>query len=484
MLRMPIRPMLVLCLLVVAAALAGTEARALPHELRVAVSSAQVIEFPGPARSVFIADPTVADIQISAPTSVIVFGRKPGQTTLIAIGADDKPIANIKIIVGYDYADLRRLIDQDVPNANVKITSTPAGINLSGIVPNDETAEKVRAAAQRYLSEKDTVINNLKVAGPAQVNLRVRVAEVSRAVTKQLGFNWDAVASSGSFAFGLATGRNLIATNTTTTTTAVSQSVSNILSLPGAIANLNNRASPLSGVTQSVSPNSAFANLNTRRASVNTLIDALAEEGVVTILAQPNLTAETGQKASFLAGGEFPIPVAQTSTAGQNTITIEFKEFGVKLAFVPTVLSSDRISILVRPEVSEISTKGAITIGGLTIPALSVRRAETTIQLGSGESFAVAGLIRADNSTDINKYPGLGDLPVLGPLFRSSNFQHNETELIIIVTPYVVRPTGEGPSLKLPTDGFQPASDVERVFLDRLTKRPALGAANPIGPNG
>jgi pilus assembly protein CpaC len=478
--------MLVLCLLVVAAALAGRAAGALPRELRVAVSAAQVIEFPGPARSVFIADPTIADIQVSAPTSVIIFGRKPGQTTLIAIGADDKPIANIKIIVGYDYADLRRLIDQDVPNANVKITQTPSGITLTGVVPNDDTAAKVRASAQRYLSEKDTLINNLKVAGPAQINLRLRVAEVSRSVTKQLGFNWDAVASTGSFAFGLAAGRNLIATNATTTSTAVSQSVTNILSLPGAVANLNNRATPLSGITQSTAPDSFFGSLNTRRASVNSLIDALAEEGVVTILAQPNLTAESGQKASFIAGGEFPIPVAQTAaTAGAaSTITIEFKEFGVKLDFVPTVLSSDRISIQVRPEVSELSTNGAITISGLVIPALSVRRAETTVQLGSGESFAIAGLIRADNATDINKYPGLGDLPVLGPLFRSSSFQHNETELVIIVTPYVVRPTGEGPSLKLPTDGFAPASDIERIFLDRLTKLPTRGAANPIGPNG
>jgi pilus assembly protein CpaC len=299
------------------------------------------------------------------------------------------------------------------------------------------------------------------------------VAEVSRSLTKQLGFNWNAVASTGSFAFGLATGRGLLPTN-------------GVTPLQSGINSLFNRATPLSGVTQSATPNAFFGSLNTNRASVNTLIDALAEEGVVTILAQPNLTAESGQKASFLAGGEFPIPISQASASQGSTatITIEFKKFGVIVDFVPTVLSSDRISIKVRPEVSELSTNGAIMIQNLTIPALSVRRAETTIQLGSGESFAIAGLIRADNSSDINKYPGLGDLPVLGPLFRSSSFQHNETELVIIVTPYVVRPTGEGPSLKVPTDGFAPASDIERIFLDRLTKLPVQGAANPIGPNG
>jgi pilus assembly protein CpaC len=165
-------------------------------------------------------------------------------------------------------------------------------------------------------------------------------------------------------------------------------------------------------------------------------------------------------------------------------ITVEFKPFGVRLDFVPTVLSSDRISIKVRPEVSELTTNGAINLNGLTIPALNVRRAETTVQLGSGESFAIAGLIRNSNATDINKYPGLGDLPVIGPLFRSSQFQHNETELVIIVTPYVVRPVAEGPSLKLPTDGLTPASDVERVFMDRLTKASTPGAAGAIGPNG
>jgi pilus assembly protein CpaC len=178
--------------------------------------------------------------------------------------------------------------------------------------------------------------------------------------------------------------------------------------------------------------------------------------------------------------------VAQTGGTGGTapTITIEFKPFGVRLDFVPTVLSSDRISIKVRPEVSELTTNGAISINNLTIPALNVRRAETTVQLGSGESFAIAGLIRNNSDTNINKYPGLGDLPMIGSLFRSSRFQHNETELVIIVTPYVVRPVAEGPSLKLPTDGLTPASDVERVFMDRLTKASTPGGASAIGVNG
>src|ERR1051325_4605081 len=196
------------CLVFLTAMLFGVNAMAQPRELRVAVSSAKVVEFPRAARTVFIADPTIADIQVAAPTTVIVFGRKPGHTTLVAIGEDDKQLASIQIAVGYEYAELRRLIQQDVPNANIKVAPTANGVVLSGAVPNDETAEKIRAAAQRYVSDKDAIINHLQVAGPAQVNLRLRVAEVSRSVTKQLGFNWEAVVSAGSFAFGLATGQN------------------------------------------------------------------------------------------------------------------------------------------------------------------------------------------------------------------------------------------------------------------------------------
>jgi pilus assembly protein CpaC len=464
-----------LCLLIVMAMMLGSEAVAQQRELRVSVSSAQVVEFPRPAKSVFIADPTIADVQVPAPTSVIVFGRKPGQTTLIAMGDDDKPVAKMQVVVGYDFADLRRLINQDVPNANIKVTPGPAGMILSGVVPDDETAEKVRETAQRYASDRETVINQVKVAGPTQVNLRLRVAEVSRTVTKQLGFNWEAVVNQGAFTFGLATG--------------VPAFLGGGQSLvpPPSIQNLINPIPSLSGATQTTT-NTTFFNLNGHRYTVNALIDALAEEGLVTILAQPNLTAISGQTASFLAGGEFPIPVVQggATTAANEApaITIQFKPFGVRLDFVPTVLSSDRISIKVRPEVSELSTNGAVTISGFTVPALTVRRAETTIELGSGDSFAIAGLIQDDTINNISKYPGLGDLPVLGPLFRSSQFQRSETELVIIATPYVVRPVPNGPSPKVPTEGLTPASDVERVLLDRLTTPSMPGVPNAVGLNG
>jgi pilus assembly protein CpaC len=467
-------------LVFLAAMLFASEAMAQRREMRVAVSSARVVEFPRPARTVFIADPAIADIQVAAPMTVIVFGRKPGQTTLVAIGEDDKPLATIQVVVGYEFAELKRLIQQEAPNADVKVSGTPTGVVLSGVVPDNDTADKLRAAAQRYAPDKESVVNHMQVAGPAQINLRLRVAEVARTTTKQLGFNWEAIVSAGSFAFGLATGRNAWNAGGQTLT-----NLGNIVpaGIPGAIDNLVSRGLPIGNA--SATPNLAFGNYNSKRATVNALIDALAEEGVVTVLAQPNLTAVSGQTASFLAGGEFPIPVAQSSSGITPTITIEFKPFGVRLDFVPTVLAADRISIKVRPEVSELSARGAITLpGNLVIPALNVRRAETTIHLGSGESFAIAGLIQNNTDTDISKYPGLGDLPVLGPLFRSSRFQRNETELVIIVTPYVVRGVPDGPSLKLPTDGLEAASDIERIFLDRLTKTSVPAVGNGIGAGG
>jgi pilus assembly protein CpaC len=452
---------------------APSGAVAQPKVVRVAVSSGQLIEFPRAARSVFIADPSIADIQVPAKNSVIVFGRKPGQTTLFAIDDQDKLLASFQIIVGFDLVEAERLVRQDV-SAPIELTSTPTGIIMSGTVPDASTAEKVASSIQRYLGEKEVIVNQLHVTGPAQVNLRVRVAEISRTVTKQLGFNWETIVSPGSFSFGLDVGNRGF---TGAGAIAPGTNVSTLLAAPTALAG-------------AVSANQSFVNLNTGRATVNNLIDALAEEGLVTVLAEPNLTATSGQLASFLAGGEFPVPVAQSSTTpgGTPTITVDYKQFGVSLDFVPTVLSSDRISIKVRPEVSELSTAGAFTIpgvGGTAIPALNVRRAETTVELGSGQSFAIAGLIQNNSSNDINKYPGLGDVPVLGTLFRSSSFQRNETELVIIVTPYIVRPVSDGPSLKLPTDGFAPASDVERIFLDRLNKGSAnSGGTDALGVGG
>jgi pilus assembly protein CpaC len=478
----------VLMVLVLASGLAVAQ-QAL-RQIHLAVSAGQLIQFPRPARSVFIADPAIADVQVPSRDSVIVFGRKPGQTTLFATGEDDKPLASIQVIVGYELSEATALIRQEVPGAAIDLKSTPGGIVLDGTVPDADSADKVRAEVRRYLGDTGEIVNDLRVAGSQQVNLRVRVAEVSRTVTKDLGFNWQSVVSPGSFSFGLGTGTSQLLGNAFGSAGSVPAATASLLP-PSSFSNLISPASTgLAAGTALATPSSTFANFTNNRSSTNALIDALAEENLVTILAEPNLTAVSGQAASFLAGGEFPIPIAQSTggAAGAAAITVDYKDYGVALSFVPTVLSSDRISLKVRPEVSQLTTVGGTVIAGFSIPALTVRRAETTIELGSGQSFAIAGLIQNNTGVDINKYPGLGDLPVLGTLFRSSSFQRNETELVIIVTPYIVRPVSDGPSLKAPTDGFAPASDVERIFLDRLTKSPnpgaASGAASELGIGG
>ena len=291
-----------------------------------------------------------------------------------------------------------------------------------------------------------------------------------RSITKQLGFNWEAIVNPGSFAFGLATGRTLAVNAATRLTPAIA----GIL--------LGDRAGSLS--QQTAVPNLALGGVHTSRININNVIDALAEEGLVTILAQPNLTAISGQTASFLAGGEFPVPVAQNNTRRHrlhNHDRVQAVRRAARFCSDRLVDRSDRDQGAARGQPALDPGRNPGRRSGDT--GATVRRAETTIRLGSGESFAIAGLIQDNVNTDISKFPGLGDLPVIGPLFRSSRFQRQETELVIIVTPYVVRPVPEGPSLKGPTDGMQAASDFERVVLDRLVQ-PSASVANPAGLGG
>jgi pilus assembly protein CpaC len=432
--------------------------------LRIERDQGQMVRLRGPATSVFIANPDIADVQVMSPTMVYVLGKKPGETSLIALDAGEQVLAHRQVMVVHNLGALDRGIRQQLPGRPAAARSVDGSLLLTGKVANPTEAEEVRRLAQRNAGDPAEVINRLGVTGPTQVMLRVRVSEVQRDVSEVFGINWEMMANfAGMYSFGLASGLTDIA------------AVNNVVTRTPDVMNL-------------------FLNYRGRRWDINGLIDALAREGLVTILAEPNLVSQSGETASFLAGGEFPIPVPQQNGA----IGIDFKQFGVSLAFTPTVVGNDRIALRVRPEVSQLTDVGGIDVrlgGGGTsgtsssdssgstttfrVPGLTTRRAETTIELGSGQSFAIAGLLQNNLSEVINKFPFLGDVPVLGTLFRSSRYQRQETELVIIVTPYIVRPAASPARLASPTDGLSPAGVNDRLLRGRLTA-PGAGV-QPVG---
>ncbi|WP_051089395.1 type II and III secretion system protein family protein [Elioraea tepidiphila] len=420
----------------------------------------QLVTLPQAAATVFAADPRVARVQAASPTTLFISGVGRGRTVVVATAADGSEIASYEVTVGPPprppgapgpavaaapaLPALEAAIRSIVPGgSNISVRRVPGGVMLSGEVPTAADAQRAFTVARSGLPEGERVIDQLRIGGALQVNLRVRVAEVSRTITRDLGFNWQALGNTGRFAFGLLTG-----------------------TFAGA------RLIP--GLGGEAGRNFIAGGYSSSSFDINGLIDALAQDQLISILAEPNLTAQSGETASFLAGGEFPVPVG---TSQGTSITIEFKQFGVSLAFVPTVLDATRISLKVRPEVSELTEEGAISLpvagGVVRIPALRVRRAETTVELGSGQSFAIAGLLQDGSRIASSGLPFLGEIPILGALFKSDRFRRNDSELVIIVTPYLVRPVSDPGRLALPTDGVRPANDIERILFHRQLSREA-----------
>ncbi len=414
----------------------GNVALAAGAPIQVDVGSGRVVQLGRAASSVFAANPGVLEVRPAGPTSLFVFGVAPGRTTVAALDAQGQPVAQYEVTVrpsAYGSNEAQGRIQQQLRGSRIRAEAHDGGITLSGEAGSPAEAERAVSIAQGFLAEGQTVDNRIVVAGQIQVNLRVRIAEISREVTRQLGVDWQAVGSIGRFTASFATPPGIVDAL-----------------LPAGRVGLNYS----SGATD-----------------INAFVDALAQDRLITLLAEPNLTAMSGQTASFLVGGEYPIPVALRD----NVVTIEYKQYGVSLAFVPTVMSQGRISLRVRPEVSELSEQGAVRLAAgnssIQIPALTVRRAETTVELGSGQSFAIAGLLQ-DGSRNLGRaLPGVGEIPVLGALFRSGRYQRNETELVIIITPYIVTPTSNPTVLRAPTDSFVPPNEIERVLFFRQVAR-------------
>jgi pilus assembly protein CpaC len=448
---------------------------AAPRDMvQIATGRGRMITLNAPMSDIFVADSGIADVQVRSPTQLWVFGKAAGETTVYATTKSGKVIYSATVRIGNNFDSVQGMLATAMPEADITVTTMNGVVMLTGTVAAPEDAAEAERIAQAIVGKEVQIISRLKTATPLQVNLQVRIAEVSRSFSKNIGVNLTTRDNSGGFLFGLGQGRQ-----------------GTITTRPD-------------GGTQFTWPSAPPPNGGTALGAAGRLfgldilgsLDLGETIGQVTTLANPNLTALSGETGSFLAGGEIPIPISQ----GLGAVSVEYKQYGVSLAYTPTVLSDGRISLRVRPEVSQLSAAGAVTIGGTQVPALTTRRAETTVELGSGQSLMIGGLLQNTHDNSIDKAPGLGDVPILGALFRSNGFKRNETELVIVITPYLVKPVNAN-EIKLPTDGYVTPSDAERVFLGQLTKgqsgaqrpmprmappaavTPSLGAASPASPD-
>lgn len=418
--------------------------------LNIGVGKGTLVRLDRAMSDVFVANQKIADVQVRTERLLYVFGVGGGETSIYATDNAGRVVYSANVRVAQNIDQIRNMLGMAMPGAAITVNSMNGMTLLTGTVASPEEVEEATRLVQSFAGKEQTIVNKLQTATPAQVSLRVKFAEVSRSLVKELGINLTTLDNTGGFLFGLGRGRgsDAISFNPNTGTWSFNQ-------LPG--------ATTLGAVT-------TLAGLD-----IGAAIDALEQDGLVSTLAEPNLTALSGETASFLAGGEFPIAVSD----GNGGIHVEFKQYGVGIAFTPTVLDDGRISLRVRPEVSELSEAGAIRLNSVSISALTTRRAETSIELGSGQSFMIAGLLSNRLNTSQEKTPLLGDIPILGALFKSDRFRRDESELVIVITPYLVKPVNT--RIALPTDGLAAPSDAQRWLLGRTFKSSGKPTATTNG---
>jgi pilus assembly protein CpaC len=427
------------------------------EHITLALSKAAIVQLDDDARDVLVSDPTVVDAVVRTPRRIFLLGQKTGQTNAFFFDAAGHQILSIDIRVERDVTDLAGIIRADLPNSNIHVAAMNDNIVLTGTAQNAGDSTRAQDLAARFVGDDKKVANLLKITSNEQVMLKVRVAEVQRSIAKQLGINLAGAVLAG--------GVPLIA------------STSNPYSLVGQALSASSGAQIGSVCPQAFIPPTQAATCSSANNLQGTL-NALEQDGLIHTLAEPNMTAVSGETAKFLAGGEFPVPVSRDQ---YGNITVEFKQFGVGLSFTPVVMSENRISLQISTEVSELTNTGAFTQAGgvsttngittttpsITIPALNVRRAETTVELPSGGSFAIAGLMQHVTKQQLDAFPGLKDMPVLGALFRSRDFENDETELVVMVSAYLVSPTSEK-KLEIPNKGFTPPSDMDTILMGKL----------------
>lgn len=404
-----------------------------------------------------VVNPEIAEIFASttqSPNWVFVSGKSVGTTQLTLWEKNNELIGTYEIVVTADLTELKKSIHEIFPGENIEVRSSGEYLTLTGTVTSAEKLPKVLKLAQAYAHTKDDkeekVINLLQVGGIQQVMLEVRIAEISKSLGSELGVNF---AIEGNDAFGLSL-------------------LDNLTAIPA-------EGWPGNPITISNSINAALGFISGD--TVLVAIDALQQEGMLQVLARPTLIAQSGQSASFLAGGEFPYPVASSF----DRFSIEWKPFGIGLTFTPTVLGNDTISLVVSPEVSDLDFTKTVSFAGYVVPAIDTRRMSTVVELKDNQSFAIAGLLKDYVRESISKFPVLGDIPILGALFRSTRYQKDETELLVIVTPHLVNPV-DAATLPLPTDSFEDPTPFEILMLGMMEKwhDPELQAGNSSSQTG
>jgi pilus assembly protein CpaC len=430
-----------------------------------------------PFAVVEVADPDIADARAISDRQLVILGKKIGATNVLLYDTKRQLIGVVDVEVKLDTRSLGSKIREGSGGKGIRVNDVYGKLVLSGNGGDSQTVERAMSVAAGLAPAG--VVNALKVTTPQQVMLKVRIVEADRAATRNLGIRWEFFKQNGNLAgvVGTHAGSGLIPANpsfpssTTFPSSPVSGSVSNAVLdvVPGA----NGVGSPFATIVTQI--------VNSKFGSLDAVLSALEEQQVIRQLAEPDLIALSGETASFLAGGEVPIPVVSSSGAGGvPTITIEYHDFGVKLNFTPTVLSRGVISLKLNPEVSQVDPALSVTVAGSTVPGFLVRRAQTTVELRDGQSFAIAGLLQADSTRLLDQLPWLGTVPVIGALFRSSQFQQNETELVVLVTPYLIKPVPPSKQLKTPLDTSLAGNDLD-FFLNG---RPEVAKTPPAFVNG
>lgn len=455
------------------APLAAQTAAAASSVVQVNTGRGRLVKLSRPMSDLFVADDQIADVQVRSPTQLYIFGKKSGETTISATAKGGAVVYASTVRVGNNFDSIGAMLGLAMPEAKIVATPMNGLVLLTGTVAAPADVAEAERLVQAFVGEGAKVLSRLRTATPLQVNLQVRIAEVSRSFVKNIGVNLQTRDTTGGFNFSVGSGRQPGALSTTDLGTYPNARIyqpgtASYVEGPYDVSTgtfVNPRTTSVANIANGAERTTLGLAGRLLGLDVLSAIDLGETIGQVTTLANPNLTSLSGETATFLAGGEIPIPVSQ----GLGAVSVEFKQYGVSLAYTPTVLSDGRISLRVRPEVSQLSAAGAVQLNGVQIPALTTRRAETTVELGSGQSLMIGGLLSNNHQNSIQKAPGIGDLPLIGALFRSNGFQRNETELVIVITPYLVKPVDSPNQIALPTDGYETPTDVERVLLGKMS---------------